>query len=200
MGTLDRQVTWLFRSNAVINWLWIPAILACDVRLRRDLRSRRGAPRRQVGARRRRPTEALPDHAQEVAMPSPKPQARTQTVLAAAGLSWLGLFVHNIADLPGQTPLSPETAYPAVALLLIVVAWLSVARRAAAWLLLGWGWLHLVGGAVLSVLPIPLWPFQPPQTLRHYAFHALYGVLQAPLLIVTTRYVRQLRARHPARQ
>jgi hypothetical protein len=140
------------------------------------------------------------DHAQEVAMPSAKPQARTRTVMAAAALSWLGLFVHNVADLPGQTPLSPETAYPTVALLLIVLAWPSRARRAAAWLLLGWGWLHLVGGALLSVLPVPLWPFQPPQTLRHYAFHALYGVLQLPLLIILTRNARQLRAGHLARQ
>jgi hypothetical protein len=124
-------------------------------------------------------------------MPRVNPRYSTGSVAAAALLSWLGLFVHNLADLPGQTLRSPETAYPTVALLLVFLAWLSPARRAAVWLLLGWGWLHLLGGAVLSVLPLPLLPFQPPQTLRHYAFHALYGVLQVPLLVVARRPARQ---------
>jgi len=63
-------------------------------------------------------------------------------------------------------------------------------RRPAAWLLLAWGWLHLVGGAVLSVLPLPILPFRPAQTVYHYAFHVLYGAAQIPLLITLSHRSR----------
>jgi membrane protein YdbS with pleckstrin-like domain len=77
--------------------------------------------------------------------------------------------------------------------LLLAAGWLSRVRRVTAWLLLGWGWLHAIGGGLLSVLPLPLWPYQPEQSLRHYAVHALYAVLQVPLLVTVTRYLRRLR-------
>jgi hypothetical protein len=75
--------------------------------------------------------------------------------------------------------------------LLLVVGWLSLGRRVTAWLLLGWGWRHAIGGGLLSVLPLPLWPYQPEQSLRHYAVHALYALLQVPLLVTVTRYLRR---------
>ncbi|MEV6412731.1 hypothetical protein [Kribbella sp. NPDC051718] len=62
--------------------------------------------------------------------------------------------------------------------------WLTGARQAAAWASLFWGGLHLVGGAIVSVLPLPILPFDPEQSLRHYLFHVLYGVAQVPLLVV----------------
>jgi hypothetical protein len=77
-----------------------------------------------------------------------------------------------------------------VAYLLLAAGWLSPGRRVAAWLLLGWGWLHAIGGGLLSVLPLPWWPYQPEQSLRHYAVHALYAVLQVPLLVTVTQYLR----------
>ena len=41
---------------------------------------------------------------------------------SAATISWLGFLVHNVADLPGQTLLSPETLWPSLttAALLVV--------------------------------------------------------------------------------
>jgi hypothetical protein len=33
-------------------------------------------------------------------------------VVAATALAWLGFFIHNIADLPGQSLFSPETGLP----------------------------------------------------------------------------------------
>jgi hypothetical protein len=36
----------------------------------------------------------------------------TVVLLGAVVLSWLGMFIHNISDLPGQTILSTESAYP----------------------------------------------------------------------------------------
>ena len=44
--------------------------------------------------------------------------------------------------------------------------------------------LHQVGGT-LSVLPLPVLPFEPEQTLRHYSFHLLYAATQVPLLVVS---------------
>jgi hypothetical protein len=107
--------------------------------------------------------------------------------------------MHNLADLGGQVLLGPETVGPMAVYLLLAAGWLTPARRAVGWLLLGWGWLHLIGGGLLSVLPVPVWPYQPEQSLRHYAFHALYAVLQLPLLITLTRHIcRRTPTRTPA--
>jgi len=46
--------------------------------------------------------------------------------------------------------------------------------------------MNLVGGA-LSVLPLPVLPFEPEQTLRHYSFHLLYAAAQIPLLVLSCR-------------
>ena len=75
--------------------------------------------------------------------------------------------------------------------LLLAIVWLSSARRAGSWLLLGWGWLNLVGGGLLSVLPLPFFPYDPEQSARHYAMHFVYGLAQVPMLIALTRQVRR---------
>ena len=94
-------------------------------------------------------------------------------VVGAAALAWTGFYVHNIADLPGQSLRSPETLYPTVVTVVcLAVLLIPATRTAGAWLLLGWTALNLLGGA-LSVLPLPILPFAPEQSLRHYAFHAL---------------------------
>jgi hypothetical protein len=94
------------------------------------------------------------------------------------------LYAHNAGDLPGQTPLSPESVGPGLVHLILVALWfLPPSRRVASWLLLGWALLNLIGGAVLSVLPLPILPFAPEQSLRHYLFHLLYGVCQLPLIV-----------------
>jgi hypothetical protein len=134
----------------------------------------------------------------EVAVRSTDHPVRTSIVVSVIGLSWLGLFIHNLADLGGQVLLGPETVGPTAVYLLLAAGWLTPARRVAAWALLGWGWLHAIGGGLLSVLPLPWWPYQPEQSLRHYTFHALYAVLQVPLLIVLARYQRSPRAVRPA--
>jgi hypothetical protein len=104
-------------------------------------------------------------------------------VVAAAVLAWVGLWVHNAADLPEQTPLSAESAGPGLVSLLLIALWFPPrSRRFAAWLLVGWALLNLIGGAILSVLPLPIQPFAPEQSLRHYLFHVLYGLCQLPLI------------------
>jgi hypothetical protein len=133
----------------------------------------------------------------EVAVRSADHPARTSIVLSVIGLSWLGLLIHNLADLVTQALYGPETVGPTAVYLLLAAGWLTPAQHAAGWLLLGWGWLHMIGGGLLSVLPVPLWPYQPEQSLRHYAFHALYAVLQLPL-ITLTRHIRRTPTRTPA--
>lgn len=96
-------------------------------------------------------------------------------LLAAASISWCGRYVHNVADLPGQTPFSPETAYPSLISLALVAAHLLRPGRCTLGALLVWALLHLVGGGLLSVLPLDAWPYQPDQSLRHYALHGVYG-------------------------
>ena len=112
---------------------------------------------------------------------------REVPVAAAALVAWAGLVVHNVADLPGQTLLSPESAVPGLVSLVLVTLWfLPRTGRISGWLLLGWALLNLIGGAVLSVLPLPVLPFVPEQSLRHYLFHLLYGLCQVPLVVALT--------------
>lgn len=89
---------------------------------------------------------------------------RTSTVFVVLGLSWLGLVIHNLADLGAQVLFGPETVAPTAVYLLLAAAWMNPARRPVAWLMLVWCLLNLIGGGLLSVLPIPLWPFQPEQS------------------------------------
>ena len=109
-------------------------------------------------------------------------QRRTGWVAASTALAWLGLYVHNVAELPGQTLLSPETSLPTlITLVLFLACWSFAPRRVAMWLLCGWGLLNLIGGG-LSVLPFPFLPFEPEQSIRHYFFHIVYGAAQLPLI------------------
>jgi hypothetical protein len=107
-------------------------------------------------------------------------------------LSWLGEYVHNLFELPQLTLLSPENSIPAlISLALFLAWWLTPYRRTAAVLLLTWALLHLTGGAVLSVLPLPFLPFYPEQSLQHYAAHAIYGLAQLPLIFELGRQLWQ---------
>ena len=110
-------------------------------------------------------------------------------IAASTMVAWLGLFIHNISDLPGQNALSPESFYPGVFSAALLALWLvPSARRIATWALLVWAAVSLVGGGILSILPIGLFPFVPDQSLRHYTFHAIYSVSQLPLIWVCLLY------------
>lgn len=111
-------------------------------------------------------------------------------------LSWLGEYVHNLFELPNLTLFSPENSIPALISLVLFTVWgFTPARQPAGLLLLLWGLLHLLGGAILSVIPFGFLPFYPEQTLEHYAAHVEYGVAQLPLIVLL---IRQLRVRRPA--
>ena len=114
-------------------------------------------------------------------------------VAALLALSWLGLFVHNSIELPSLNVLSPENSLPAlIAVLLFAGWWLLPTRSLAAALLLVWGLLHLVGGAIFTVIPFSFPPFVPDQNFTHYFAHFLYGLAQLPLIGVMIQQIRRL--------
>ncbi len=67
----------------------------------------------------------------------------------------------------------------------LVVGWHAApaARRAVGRALGLVGLVLLVGGALASVLPLPIWPFTPEQTAGHYAVHAVWAIGLLPLLV-----------------
>ena len=118
------------------------------------------------------------------------PQARELSIPVGALIGWAGLFVHNLADLPGQSFFSPESSIPLLVTALLVSGWFTPARYLATVALLCWGLLNLLGGGVLSVLPLPFLPFSPEQTASHYLFHGLYALAQVPLVLSTAGWLR----------
>lgn len=115
-------------------------------------------------------------------------------VPVSAILGWVGLFVHNLADLPGQSILSAESLIPLLITGTLVALWFTPLRLGAAWALLAWGLLNLVG-AIVTVLPLTILPFDPDQSPTHYAFHLVYGLTQLPLIVTTAIWRRRRRTR-----
>jgi hypothetical protein len=66
------------------------------------------------------------------------PRARLGWVAATTALAWLGFYIHNVADLPGQSLSSPETGLPTLVTLTLFLAWWRFpSRRVTLWLLFG---------------------------------------------------------------
>ena len=126
-------------------------------------------------------------------MPTPATEPGPHVVRMAAWvvLSWLGLYLHNSAELPRLTVLSPENSLSALLAGVLFAAWWVRSRsRAATVALLAWGLLHLIGGGILSVLPLELLPFAPEQTTRHYVVHGVYAAAQLPLILAMSARLR----------
>lgn len=120
-------------------------------------------------------------------------RGRIGTMATGVVTSWAGLFVHNLADLPGQSILSPESLGPLIfsATLFAVWVWWP---RVGSWLLLGWAALNVMG-AVVTVLPLAFLPFSPAQTAAHYGFHVVYLVTQVPLVVICLIAIRHWKSR-----
>jgi hypothetical protein len=107
-------------------------------------------------------------------------------------LSWAGEFLHNRYELPQLRSFSPENSLMALlAIGLFLLWWRAPGSSIPAVLLLVLGILHLLGGSILTVLPLPFLPFVPEQSLPHYIAHIVYGLLQAPLIVAMIWQIRQ---------
>jgi len=125
-----------------------------------------------------------------------RPSRQIRWVAAFTFLSWLGVAVHNRADLPQLSVLSPENSITAlISLLLFVGWWVLPAQRLMRLALLGWAGLNLVGGGIISVIPFPFLPFHPEQTLFHYLMHVQYVLTQIPLIVILLRQARRSASR-----
>jgi hypothetical protein len=109
---------------------------------------------------------------------------------AALALSAGSMLAHNLYELP-LSPIDLENSGPiAVAGILAAAYAMRPRSRAAAAAVLGWGVLNLVIGGIVSVLPLPILPFVPEQSLTHYGAHVVYAVGQVPLVVLGYRALR----------
>ena len=109
-------------------------------------------------------------------------------VVLASFIAAAGMVAHNVREFGPAFLLRPETVIPLA--MFGLFALLACARPANAIvhvLLLAWAVLNLVGGGILSVLPLGLFPFQPEQSLGHYGAHVIYAIAQLPLVVVAAR-------------
>jgi len=112
---------------------------------------------------------------------------RSALLVLLTFVGWFGMYLHN-RDLPGLTLMSPENSLPALVSATLVLGWRVLPwKRTMLGLLLGWSLLHLVGGGLLSVLPLPIWPFTP---IPHYEMHLLYGLAQLPIILLLVHWLR----------
>ena len=107
-------------------------------------------------------------------------------IVVAIGASIGGLLVHNLEEFGLSILFGPETWVPATITVLLGVALFKRASTGVFVAAIGWAVIVIViGGA--SVLPLPIWPFTPEQTLSHYMGHVVYALAQIPLLLVGWR-------------
>lgn len=112
-------------------------------------------------------------------------------VAGALLLAWLGGWVHEFYRVP---KLFGFTLVSLVDLLLSLLIFLTWWRFPRSFLPLYGMWVLAIlhGLSVLSVLPLPIWPFVPEQTVSHYLVHGVYFVTQIPLLLLAFTLMRRL--------
>lgn len=121
-----------------------------------------------------------------------QPRQQVAWMAFATAISLFGMAVHTVREF-GLTGLwVPSTGMlPLAALQLGLLTWWVVAlRRGAAIALAGTALVQLVGGAILSVLPLPFLPFEPDQSIQHYLSHLVFGIAQLPLLVLPLQRMR----------
>lgn len=125
---------------------------------------------------------------EDIVGPNDAPVAKGHIVVAV-GASIGGLLVHNLVEFPPSILLASETWVPVVVTILLGLAMLQWPSPGVFAAMAGWVVIIIViGGA--SVLPLPIWPFTPEQTVIHYTAHLIYALAQLPLLWVAWRGFR----------
>lgn len=110
--------------------------------------------------------------------------------VAAAAVAALGMLAHNLLSLPLALG-APENLGP-VLVWCGLLAWHLATRGAGATraALLVWTALNLMVGGFVTILPLPVLPFVPEQTVSHYLAHVIYTITQVPMLWVLLRRQR----------
>lgn len=116
----------------------------------------------------------------------------TAVLLASAtAIGAAGMIAHNVLEFGPGFLASAETLIPVVIFgLLALLVWTRPANNVVHVGLFAWALLNLIGGGILSVLPMGLFPFEPEQSPGHYGAHVIYAVAQLPLLVVAALAVR----------
>ena len=110
---------------------------------------------------------------------------------AAIALSAGSMLAHNLYELP-LSPIDLENSGPIVFAAILGMAYaVRPGSRAVAAAILGWGVLNLVIGGIVSVLPLPILPFVPEQSVTHYTAHVVYTLGQIPLVVLGYRASRR---------
>ena len=120
-----------------------------------------------------------------------RPRPSAPVVLATSALAAAGMLVHDLFELGPAFLVDPQALIPlGIFAILAIVASRETAGLAAWIALFAWGALNLVGGGILSVLPLGVLPFQPEQSLGHYGAHVVYTLAEVPLVVVAWSGIR----------
>lgn len=85
----------------------------------------------------------------------------------------------------------PGDSGPLAAATPLAIGWAGWPRsRLVALAAVAWAALNMVVGGLVTVLPLPILPFEPEQSATHYLAHLVYALGQAPLLVVGWRAAR----------
>lgn len=121
---------------------------------------------------------------------------RVPSIAGAVAVSIAGSIVHNAREFGSAAVLANQNGEFIIAAIMggaFLVWWqVAKARSAAAGILLAFALLNLVGGAILTALPLSFLPFVPEQSWDHYLSHILYGTAQLPLVVLGIREIRHL--------
>lgn len=117
---------------------------------------------------------------------------QAEKVVIAVLLSMLGAVFHNGREFGLAGLLALETATVPIILIeltLFLMWWKAPGVRNVAMAGLGLlAALHLVGGAIISVMPLQALPFEPEQSFSHYFSHVVYGLAQLPLIWYSVKW------------
>ena len=107
-------------------------------------------------------------------------------IILTVALAWVGLWMHEFYRVPSALGLTLDASLPLLVIAAALLVWWLRAenKRGPTLALLSYGLINAIGG-FLSVLPLPILPFIPEQTLDHYLVHVWYALCQVPLIVVT---------------
>jgi hypothetical protein len=97
-------------------------------------------------------------------------------LVVGSAVALAATVLHDVAEF--GTPVPENSLVVAVALTAGILAWSRLPRwrRVTRAVLLTFALVMLVGGAIASVLPLPIWPFEPDQGVGHYVVHGVWAI------------------------